>query len=153
MVRRDATETATTLRPKGETMSSEEWAERAKCRLEKKPTEFFYPERGGEDRAAAIIAYCAGCPVSEDCLRSGIGDLDGWFGGMSPEHRERWQRTGRRPIRHTKKWSRYNPVPSEEVARWVSLRDAGWKFRDIGDLVGVSPKTVTHRVKQAQGVL
>lgn len=151
MVRRDATETATTARSKGETVSSEEWEQQAKCRLEKKPTEFFYPEQG--QPTEAIVAYCASCPVSEDCLRSGFDELDGWFGGMSPEHRERWQRTGRRPAPQARKWSRYNPVPSEEVARWVSLREAGWKFRDIGDFVGVSPKTVTHRVKQAQGLL
>lgn len=61
--------------------------------------EIFYPTRG-EDLSTAL-AYCAICPVVEECLIAGWieGDIYSVRGGMSARQRFRWAKGRRRALR------------------------------------------------------
>ncbi|MGH9291913.1 MAG: WhiB family transcriptional regulator, partial [Acidimicrobiales bacterium] len=37
-------------------------------------------------------AICAGCPVVEPCLRAGMGEAFGMWGGLSPRERQQLRR-------------------------------------------------------------
>lgn len=65
----------------------------AACR--DKPTEFFYPPRGGN--VSGPQAVCAGCPVREECLDYAIanGDHFGIWGGLSDKQRRKVRRQQR----------------------------------------------------------
>jgi hypothetical protein len=71
------------------------WSDVARCRVEQKPTSFFFPEPG-DQTVARIRRYCAGCDVRDECKAYAIGQnlWIGWYGGESPKQRankaERW---------------------------------------------------------------
>ncbi|MFD7815668.1 WhiB family transcriptional regulator [Streptomyces sp. NPDC059785] len=65
------------------------WVERAACR-EADPDTFFPPAGGtGDDREATAKRLCAGCPVSEPCLREALrnGEITGIWGGLNVRER------------------------------------------------------------------
>lgn len=66
-----------------------DWRERAKCRLDKTPTSYFFPAEGDQTSRLRIPAYCARCPVVAECGQWAIaeGIPWGWFGGLSPSQR------------------------------------------------------------------
>jgi WhiB family redox-sensing transcriptional regulator len=59
------------------------WTAAALCRAVERPDAMFFPERGGNTRAAK--ALCATCPVKIQCLRQAIADEveHGVWGGMT----------------------------------------------------------------------
>lgn len=56
----------------------QEWRLQAACRG--KPTAMFFPARG--DNIAEALAVCADCPVILDCLRTGLRERSGIWGGL-----------------------------------------------------------------------
>jgi len=60
------------------------WKADAKCRGI--APALFFPERGGESRAAQEI--CASCPVKEPCAAAGLWETHGIWGGTT-EHQRR----------------------------------------------------------------
>ncbi|MGH9291933.1 MAG: WhiB family transcriptional regulator, partial [Acidimicrobiales bacterium] len=57
------------------------------------PPSVYFPER----KATAVDygqarAICAGCPVVEPCLRAGMGEAFGMWGGLSPRERQQLRR-------------------------------------------------------------
>lgn len=76
-------------------VSALEWRDRARCRLEAKPTGWFFPEPG-DQTTTRIVRFCAECDVRAECRAFAIdnGLWVGWYGGESPKQRagtaERW---------------------------------------------------------------
>lgn len=76
------------------------WKDSARCAVEAKPGEFFFPENHSPKQVAEIRAFCAACPVRIQCLTTAL-DTDpkkdeGWWGGTS--RRERMELRARRPL-------------------------------------------------------
>ena len=72
---------------------SDAWRDRALCRIERIPTERFYPTRG-ED-TATIKAFCARCPVRAECLQDADAHEihpNGIWGGLSERQRRQRRR-------------------------------------------------------------
>ncbi len=67
------------------------WITDARCRRERKPTEFFFPVRGDVETVAAIKEYCRECPVRTKCLDYGMRmrENEGWWGGFHRDARLR----------------------------------------------------------------
>jgi WhiB family redox-sensing transcriptional regulator len=72
-------------RPQAET----DWRERARCRIDKKRVDWFFPEMGDQSATVRITRYCAGCDVRAECRAFAIetGLWVGWYGGESPKMR------------------------------------------------------------------
>lgn len=66
------------------------WSKRAACR--NVDTDLFYPDRGGDIRAAKRI--CRACPVQAPCLDYALerGERYGVWGGLSERERRRLKR-------------------------------------------------------------
>lgn len=64
---------------------SDEWRERAQCRIEGVPVDVFFPERGENEKVELAFRVCARCEVRLECaefaLREGI--RFGIWGGLS----------------------------------------------------------------------
>jgi hypothetical protein len=62
------------------------------------PLHIWFPDGNGshESRRAVELAraICAGCQVREACLRAGMGERDGIWGGLLPAERERLRKGG-----------------------------------------------------------
>lgn len=73
----------------------QDWRQRARCRIEGKPTSWFFPEMG-DQTTVRIVRFCAGCDVRAECKQFAIeaGLWVGWYGGESPKQRagtaEKW---------------------------------------------------------------
>lgn len=69
------------------------WVEHANCRLPEYSGIDFYPAEHSGHHAklagAAIRACCAMCPVRDECLAFGMGEIHGWWGGYSRNERKR----------------------------------------------------------------
>ena len=65
-----------------------DWRERARCRLEGKPTSWFFPD-AGDQTTVRIVRFCAGCDVRAECRQWAIDQSlwVGWYGGESPKQR------------------------------------------------------------------
>jgi WhiB family redox-sensing transcriptional regulator len=72
-----------------------EWFADATCRVERIPTETFFP--AFDDHAGVAIAICARCPVRECCLEWAIAERfdAGIFGGTTARGRMRIRRRRR----------------------------------------------------------
>lgn len=70
-----------------------DWRDLAACVDE--PAEVFFPERGDMDSVAAALSICRTCPVRGACLRAGMTEVHGIWGGATPAER----RTMRRKLR------------------------------------------------------
>lgn len=59
--------------------------------------EFFFPGRG--ERTDHIVAFCAECPVRDDCLQHALEtrELHGYWGGVSERERRKMRRGRQRP--------------------------------------------------------
>lgn len=74
---------------------ADHWRDRARCKLEAKPTSWFFPEPG-DQTTVRIARFCAGCDVREECRQFALDNSlwVGWYGGESPKQRagtaERW---------------------------------------------------------------
>jgi len=70
-------------------LPSQDWLPRAKCSVNRRHTDFFFPvARGAEGLSVAIAevkAYCRNCPVKKECLEWALAaDCNsGMFGGKS----------------------------------------------------------------------
>lgn len=66
-----------------------DWFYNAKCQIEKKPTEFFYPSERNLKETNAAKAYCRGCVCRIACLHyaMSINSVDGIFGGATYQER------------------------------------------------------------------
>jgi WhiB family redox-sensing transcriptional regulator len=66
-----------------------DWRDQALCRIDKKPTSYFFPAEGDQYARIRIPAYCRRCEVAEECAVWAIaeGIPWGWFGGLSPQQR------------------------------------------------------------------
>ena len=68
---------------------NEAWKEQARCRIEQKPTDFFFPGSSIPGNAkkwkAEVREFCGGCPVKKECLQ--YADMyyirEGVFGGLT----------------------------------------------------------------------
>ena len=81
-------------------MRKHDWYDHALCIG--LPTEWFFPEQGGEASYNNGKRVCAGCPVKAQCLSLAAdyvatGDRYGLFGGQSPAERRRSRRS--EPVR------------------------------------------------------
>lgn len=73
-----------------------EWMQRSKCRIEKKPVAFFYPDFKESTKRAKVAEYCSDCPVKGLCRDFGIANKEehGMWGGVyATQLRERTYRT------------------------------------------------------------
>lgn len=71
-----------------------ELAWQAKARCLEKPTEIFFPERGGSSAAARAI--CSECPVRRECLDYALRNREqfGIWGGTGERERRKLRRSG-----------------------------------------------------------
>lgn len=55
----------------------------------------------GKWQATEARAICSACPVRNQCLADALrmGDRDGFLGGMTPQERDRFARSQKRPSR------------------------------------------------------
>lgn len=81
-----------------------EWMEHAVCRVERVPTEVFFPSDG--DTLWIAKSVCERCPVRRECLHHAIANRedDGIWGGESERSRQRIRRRGL-TIRQTMEFS------------------------------------------------
>lgn len=100
----------------------QEWRLQAACRG--KPTDMFFPARG--DNIAEALAVCAGCPVILECLRTGLRERSGIWGGLPHK--------ARRSV-------------SRQVSAGVPLVDAA---RPVWRTWGVTPSTATSGALRAR---
>lgn len=89
------------------------WLDRARCKIEGKPTSFFFPPEKA-NYFHKIREFCAGCEVRAECERDAVDSnmWFGWWGGKSP--RERGSQPGGRPPRQHGKMSMYEFGPFGE---------------------------------------
>lgn len=66
------------------------WQEWAACRGE--DPALFHPPKEDTEAPGLIRKVCARCPVWRDCRSAGIGEVRGWWGGLSPRERRRVRR-------------------------------------------------------------
>lgn len=62
------------------------WQEFARCAG--MDPNIFFPERGDHHAMETAKAVCSECPVRSQCLESGIGELQGVWGGTSRRERK-----------------------------------------------------------------
>lgn len=70
--------------------TSRNWRDDAVCARPEVATEFWYSNEYGEQTVARAI--CADCPVRVPCLRDGLYDDHGIWGGYTPTERSRLRR-------------------------------------------------------------
>lgn len=63
------------------------WEEAAACRWTANPDAFYPPLYPRADVDAVRRDWCERCPVQVECLRAGMGEDDGIWGGLSPRER------------------------------------------------------------------
>ncbi|GAB3580307.1 hypothetical protein GCM10027445_50400 [Amycolatopsis endophytica] len=118
------------------------WRAQAACRDDRAP-QVFFPEQGG--RAAKTVARakqrCTGCPVRAECLNYALARREGFgiWGGLTAHERRALLR-GRRARRKSAHRDR-------EVAR---LTRAGLTAREIGQQLGITPRTVVRSRSRAR---
>lgn len=71
------------------------WYRLAACRG--RSTGMFFPDPAGPDPTAVAEAkaVCAGCPVTEECLKVGLAEEHGIWGGFTTAERRAARRVGR----------------------------------------------------------
>jgi hypothetical protein len=69
------------------TYDERDWILEALCYIDKKPTDFFFPERGGD--VGDVTRYCAACTVKEHCENYAVTNniWIGIWGGKSGRQR------------------------------------------------------------------
>lgn len=75
------------------------WADRALCRTERIPVDYFYLETGDTYQATIVRRYCQRCPVKNQCLQTALDahDPNGIWGGQTPNERRRTTRAQKAP--------------------------------------------------------
>jgi WhiB family redox-sensing transcriptional regulator len=99
-----------------------EWTSQANCK--NMDIDLFFPG-DGENYSSFVKEVCQECPVIEECLwyANETRSYDGYFGGMSPNARERWRvknkiTMGHSREQHEEKFMNYLRTPTD---RWEEL--------------------------------
>ena len=70
-----------------------DWRDRAACKDAHNPEAWFTEVGEGVELRRAALKVCRSCPVQADCLRAGLEEPYGIWGGALPHQREQLRRT------------------------------------------------------------
>jgi hypothetical protein len=98
--------------------------------------ELFFPD-GGDTRRAK--AFCAGCPVWEECLAYGLEEDHGVWGGLNRAERARLRRLQQRLAA-----SPADPANSVDIRRLLSV---GLAPERLSEVAGLEVQTIIDRAK------
>lgn len=136
------------------------WVERAACR-DADPETFFPPAGGTDDeREASAKRLCAGCPVTEECLREALlnEESTGIWGGLNVRERRELLRVAGTLGAISSELAaflangsrRIDPHPRQRPAYVWFLRRRGWSPQRIAGALGLTFGQVQQAWRMAE---
>lgn len=110
------------------------WQDKARCAGA--GLELFFPD-GGDTRRAK--AFCSGCPVWGECLRYGLEEDHGVWGGLNRAERARLRR-----LRQRLDAAPTDPANSVDIRRLLSV---GLAPERLGEIAGLEVQVIIERAK------